>query len=199
MMSGQNLIKDRKGSVDLIQLVLVLPIFVLLSYGFFEAWKIVSVRQSLGMATYHAARCRSLYNDRRANYPDRFSDDPDSLDDDRFRCEWGLLHELVNNAFIDEEDLWGVQIRYRNANGDVVCVVTASQIANGAENVCPNSPMTFACDQKFDVEAALVLPWPIIVPGLPSRDMTFVSRHRSYIECPPTWQPTPIPIPTLLP
>ena len=187
MINKPDLIRDRKGSVDLIQLVLALPIFILIFYGFFEVWKIVSVRQSLGAATYHAARCRSLY-------PGRPIGGGTSLDEDGYRCEWGLLKELVNNSFVEEEDLWGVQIRYRNKNGNVICVVTPGQIAQDAVNVCPNGPTSLACNEKFDAEAALFLPWSISVPGLPSRGMTLVARHRSFIECDPNWQPTPLPI-----
>jgi len=196
-MSRPNLIKDRKGSVDLIQLALVLPIFVILLYGFFEVWKIVSVRQSLGAATYHAARCRSLYSD-----PDRPTGDAPTIDDDGYRCEWGLLKELENNSFIDEEDLWGVEIRYRNAVGDVICVVTAREMNSPKlENICLNGPTSLACGERFDAEAALFLPWPIFSTILSSggsgepRSASLTARHRSFIECDPSWQPTPTPTP----
>lgn len=197
MAKRPNPIKDRTGSIDLLELVFVLPIFVLLFYGFFEVWKLVSVRQSLGAATYHAARCRSLYHD-----PDRPDDDDPTIDDDGYRCEWTLLKELESNSFIDEEDLWGVQIRYRNARGDVICIVTAREMNSpDVRNVCLNGPTSLACGERFDAEAALYVPWPVFATVLSSegdadpRNLTLVARHRSFIECDPTWQPTPTPTP----
>jgi hypothetical protein len=184
--------RDERGSVDLIQLVLVLPIFVLLLYGSFEIWKIVSVKQSLGAATYQAARCRSVYS--------KCNQVP-SMEDDDFRCERVLLNELEDNSFVDGEDLVGVEIRYRNEDGDVICVLAVNQHLMPEKISCQQDPTQLGRNQKFDVEAALFLPWPIVVPGLSfegdeaTSSPTLVARHRSYIECGPGWRPTPVPTP----
>lgn len=95
-------IRDRRGSADVIQFVLILPIFVLMFYGFFEVWKIVSVKQSLDAGTYQAARYLSIYHDG---------------DEDRDRCERVLLMELANNSLIDEDDLPDLRIKYYDARG----------------------------------------------------------------------------------
>jgi hypothetical protein len=192
------LIADRRrGSADLIQLVLILPIFVLLIYGSFEVWKIVSVKQSLGAATYQAARCRSVYND---------CNGVTNLEDDEFNCEWVLLNEVADNGFVDQEDLIGAEIRYRDEQGNVICVVGVNQNLEIEKRSCPEDPAgDLGRNEKFDVEAELFLPWPIFIPGLfpdgsGGTSITLVARHRSYIECGPQWSPpTPTPTPTSTP
>ncbi len=192
------MIRDRRGSADLIQLTLVLPIFVLLIYGSFEVWKIVSVKQSLGAATYQAARCRSVYND---------CNGVSDIEDDDFNCERVLLNEVADNGFVDQEDLIGAEIRYRDEQGNVICVVGVNQNLDIEKLGCPEDPAGgLGRNEKFDVEAELFLPWPIFIPGLFSdrsggtRSMTLVARHRSYIECGPQWSPPrPTPTPTSTP
>lgn len=191
-MRGAGILKDRRGSVDLIQFVLILPIFVLLLYGSFEVWKIVSVKQSVGAATYQAARCRSVYNN---------CNGVSDITDDNFNCERVLLHELADNSFIDWEDLTGVEIRYRDDEGNVICVVAVDQSLAPYRLGCPQDPAALDRNERFSVEAELFLPWPIFIPGLfsaggeASRSPTLVARHRSYIECGPRWRPTPTPAP----
>jgi hypothetical protein len=195
-MRGSGLLKDRWGSVDLIQLVLVLPIFVLLLYGSFEVWKIVSVKQSLGAATYQCARCRSVYNN---------CNGVSDITDDDFNCEWVLLNELADNSFIEWEDLTGIQIRYRDERGNVICVVAVDANLTPYRLSCPQDPARLNRNDKFSVEAELFLPWPIFFPGLFSQggeasgSPTLLARHRSYIECGPRWRPTPTPTPTPTP
>lgn len=190
------LLRDRRGSVDLIQFVLILPIFVLLLYGSFEVWKIVSVKQSLGAATYQAARCRSVYNE---------CNGVSNITEDDFNCERVLLHELADNSFIDWEDLTGIEIRYRDERGNVICVVAIDQSFALYRRSCPQDPAALNRNDKFSVEAEFFLPWPIFIPGLSSdgggasRSPTLMARHRSYIECGPRWRPTPTPTPTATP
>jgi len=187
------LISDTRGSTELIQFVLVLPVFVLILYGSFEIWKIVSVRQAMGAAAYQTARCRSIYNECRdvtsIQSPDVV------IGGDNYRCEWVLLHELINNSFVDREDLRGAEIRYRDPRGDLLCVVFVDQHLRPFtyDAICPVDPTTLGRNAKFDVELAMFLPWPIIIPGLPTENPTMVVRHRGYIECGPRWRPTPTP------
>jgi hypothetical protein len=192
-MKRRSLLGDRRGSADLIQFVLVLPIFVLILYGSFEIWKIVSVRQSLGAATFQAARCRSIYS--ACNGVRRLSDDD-------FNCEWVLLNELADNSFIDWEDLVGAEIRYRDERGNVICVVTLAQIMSNGIDPCPNGPTTLGRNAKFSAEAELLLPWSILIPGLSLEgsdaveNPSLLARHRSYIHCGPQWEPEPTATPT---
>jgi hypothetical protein len=195
-MKRLNLLQDRTGSIDLLQFVLVLPIFVLILYGSFEVWKIVTVRQAIGAAAYQAARCRSIYN--RCNDVESIRPPTVIEDGDDYRCEWVVLHELANNGFVDEEDLLGAEIRYRDTDGDLLCVVAVDQHLRPYTNdaMCPRDPTSLGRNTKFDVEVAMFLPWPIIIPDRPSRSPTLVARHRTYIECGPRWQPTPTPTPS---
>jgi hypothetical protein len=190
------LLEDRRGSADLIQFVLVLPIFVLLLYGSFEVWKIVTVKQSLGAATYQAARCRSVYSD---------CNGVSDITEDDFACERVLLNELADNSFIDWEDLTGIEIRYLSEGGNVICVLAVDQSLTPYKLGCPVDPASLRRNNIFSVEAELFLPWPAFIPGLSSEDSsaarspTLVARHRSYIECGPRWHPEPTPTPTPTP
>lgn len=194
-MTISNLKADRQGSVNLIQFVVVLPIFVLLIYGSFEIWKIVSVKQSLGAATYQAARCRSVYNREHPNMGISSVDDEDYP----YGCEVILLNELIDNSFVDKEDLPGAQIRYRDDSGNVICIITVTQRLVLQKGFCNPDPTTLARREKFDVEAELRLPWALFIPGLPSDSPTLVARHRGYIEGIPRWRPIRTPTPILTP
>jgi hypothetical protein len=172
---------------------MVLPVFALLIYGSFEIYRIVSVKQSLSAATYQAARCRSV---RHGEY---YGDDPPadrvtSLRSDEYGCEYVLLHELADNNFIDWEDLVGGEIRYRDDEGTVICVIPAGLILSDPYarlgRLCPIDPTTgLGCNGRFSVEMELFLPWPILIPGLSPENPTIGARHRSFIECGPGWEP----------
>ena len=168
-------IKDRRGSVDLIELVLILPIFILLIYGFFEVWKIVSVKQSLDAGTYQAARCLSVYLHNGGG-------------EARERCDEVLCTELENNKLLTKDDLDHLSIRYYDGRENEI----------GSYLPCPprqQNSIRIGCNEIFSIEAELPLPWSIFIPGLRSRDQnptpTFMARHTSYIECGPTWATTP--------
>lgn len=48
-------IVDRKGTV-LVQALLILPILILIVFGVYTVWKVVSIKQSLHSGTYQATR-----------------------------------------------------------------------------------------------------------------------------------------------
>jgi len=148
--------RDRRGSADLIQFVLIVPIFVLIFYGLFEVWKLVSVKGSLRVGTYQAARYLSVNNDRW-----RY---------DRAVAAEIIRRELENNGLLGSDE-------------------ARSLVEIHIPTYKP------ACNRLFTVRAELDLPWPIIIPPLPSRNMRLVEQHTSYIECGPTWAPTPTPTP----
>lgn len=83
-------IRDRRGSADIIQFVLILPIFVLMFYGFFEVWRVVSVKQSLDAGTYQAARYLSVNHDR--------------WQDNRARAAGIILREWENNGLLGSDE-----------------------------------------------------------------------------------------------
>jgi hypothetical protein len=54
------LIRDKRGA-SAVTYVFILPLFVLLAFGTFEIFKVISVRQSLSLGAYKAARHLSAY------------------------------------------------------------------------------------------------------------------------------------------
>lgn len=96
------LIKGERGSSQVIEFALILPILVLILYGSFEVWKVVSVKQSLDAAVGRLAQCLRLYH---------------VGDDDRGRCERIVWMELGGNnlmggpleltiEYYDAQDRW---------------------------------------------------------------------------------------------
>ncbi len=79
-------IRGERGSTQVIEFVLILPILVLILYGSFEVWKVVSVKQSLDAAVGRLALCLRLYH---------------MDDDDRNRCESIVRMELGGNRLMD--------------------------------------------------------------------------------------------------
>lgn len=92
------LIKGERGSTQVIELVLIIPIFVLILYGSFEVWKVVSVKQSLDAAVGRLAQCLRLYH---VGY--------------RGRCESIVSMELGGNNLMDGP--LELTIEYYDASG----------------------------------------------------------------------------------
>ena len=90
------LVKDKRGSI-LIQTVVILPILILVVFGSFEVWKVMSVKQSLTSGTSEAARYLS-FNHR--------GGDKDLAEEEIIR------QELSNNDLIDNPYSLDLEIRY---------------------------------------------------------------------------------------
>ena len=77
----------------------------------------------------------------------------------------------------------------------IVARELAKGLAGGDANfdivVHIENPELPKCDWLFSVEVWMDLPWSIVIPYLPSRDMTLSERKSSYIECPSGWTPIP--------
>jgi hypothetical protein len=93
------LIKGERGSTQIIEFVLIIPIFVLILYGSFEVWKVVSVKQSLDAAVGRLAQCLRLYH---VKYRDR--------------CQSIVWMELGGNNLMDGGPL-ELTIEYYDASG----------------------------------------------------------------------------------
>ena len=78
------IIRSERGSTQVIEFALILPILVLILYGSFEVWKVVSVKQSLDTAVGKLAQCLRLYHAA-----------------DRKRCERIVSMELGGNSLMD--------------------------------------------------------------------------------------------------
>jgi len=153
-------LRDQRGAVDLIQFALILPIMILIIFGSYEIWRLVSVKQSLYAGTYQAARYVSL------NY---LIDGPavQAVADEI------IVQELTNNALLSGDT--GLQ-----------------SIEYTPEGLTGLRPYQF-----FRIRTTLRLPWPVIIPFLPTRpSITLVEQQTSFVEAGPTRAlPTPTPTP----
>ncbi len=153
-------LRDQRGAVDLIQFALILPIMILIIFGSYEIWRLVSVKQSLYAGTYQAARYVSL------NY---LMEGPAV----QTTANAMIVQELANNALLSGDT--GLQ-----------------SIEYTPEGLAGLRPYQF-----FRIRTTLRLPWPVIIPFLPTRpSITLVEQQTSFIEAGPTRAlPTPTPTP----
>jgi hypothetical protein len=172
----------QRGAV-LIQFVLVLPLFIILIFGSFAVWKVVSAKQSLVSGTYQATRYLSVEGRFLDYYPDP-DDDPDDWED---VARIIIVSELENNSLL------------RPVPQPIISFDRPSRPR------CPkadavNDPMPQLEDALFTVQAEITLPWPVRIPFLDPETITLVEKHTSYIECEPIFvRPTPTPTPTPTP
>jgi len=181
--------QDQRGTYDLIQFALIIPVFVIILYGSFELWKLISIRQSLDVGTYQAARYMSVYH--KYYFDDKYNR-PSA--DDKLRAERLIWGALQNNSFISPELPIRVAIRYFNGAGqeiyspvDLDCAQIRGLLANPATS-----------NLIFTVRTQLTLPWQASVLGLSMGNVTLSSTHTSFVDCGP-WYPPPGPTPTPAP
>jgi hypothetical protein len=158
----RNWLRDQRGAVDLIQFALILPILILIIFGSYEIWRLVSVKQSLYAGTYQAARYASLYYVQ-VNNPALVQATANAI----------IVQELANNALLSGDS--GLQ-----------------SIEYTPEGLASLRPYQF-----FRIRTTLRLPWPVIIPFLPTRpSITLVEQQTSFIEAGPSRAlPTPTPAP----
>jgi len=150
------LVKDKRGAI-LVQTMVILPIFILIVFGGFEVWKVMSVKQSLTSGTSEAARYLS-FNHRRGS-------------DDRNIAEGIIYKELRNNDLIGNTS-FVLDIRYYELSDDLELV-----------GPIPD-PTTLPCWTMFRVETELTLPWTIIIPGLsPKSGFSITDRQVGKTFC----------------
>ncbi len=155
-------LRDQRGAVDLIQFALILPILILIIFGSYEIWRLVSVKQSLYAGTYQAARYISL------NY---LIEGPAV----QTPANAMIVQELTNNALLSGDT--GLQ--------------SLPSIEYSPEGLAGLRPYQF-----FRIRTTLRLPWPVIIPFLPTRpSITLVEQQTSFIEAGPS-RPAPTPTPT---
>ena len=177
----------QRGSA-LIQFVLVLPLFLILIFGSFAVWKVVSAKQSLVSGTYQAARYLSV----EGRFLDYYPDPDDYLDDWEDVARIIVISELENNSLL------------RPLPQPIISFDRPSRPQCPKEDAI-NDPMTHLEDALFTVQAEITLPWPVRIPFLDPETITLVEKRTSYIECKPifgpapTLTPTPTPMPTPTP
>ena len=184
-------LKDQRGTYELVQFALILPVFVMLLYGSFEILKLVAIRQSLETGTYQAARYLSVYH--------KTYHDPGynrATLEERQQAERLIWESLLASPFISEETPIRVVIRYFNgANQELTSQASfdsaCSDIQQSVHNNDPNLVLT--------VRTQVTLPWAGTVLGLSLGNVTISSAHSVFVDCGP-WYPwpaeTPLPTPT---
>jgi len=186
------LLKDKRGTYELVQFALLVPIFVIILYGSFEMLKLISIRQSLDAGTYQAARYLSVYH---RSYVDQSFNRPSV--DDRQRAERLIWESLLANPFVPKDAPIYVVVRYFNRDNQ--------EIPSPIDFPCPQIPHNRSLlddpNMFFTVRTQMTLPWRASVLGLSLGSITLTSAHSSFVDCGP-WYPwpgptnTPVPTPT---
>jgi len=185
----QKWLHDQRGTYELVQFALILPVFIILLYGSFELLKLVSIRQSLDAGTYQAARYLSVYH--KIYYNENYNR---PAQDDRLQAERLIWQSLLASPFVSEDTPMYVSIRYFNRDNQELA-----------------SPVDFPCGQireslndpnlVLTVRTQVTLPWKGTVLGLSLGNVTISSAHTVFVDCGP-WYPwpveTPQPTPTRL-
>jgi len=190
------LFRDTNGTYQLIQFVLILPIFVLILYGSFELLKLASIRQSLEAGTYQAARYLSVYH--KYYFDTRYNRESA---DDILRAELMIRESLLASPFISEDlhdvILW---VRYYDGAGRPIASPVDFDCVH-VEGVLGQDPM--ASNLVFTVHATLAFPWDAtilgqLLPGVELGHVTLSSKHTAFVDCGP-WKLPPQPTPTTTP
>jgi len=168
---------DQRGS-PLIEFVLVLPLFLILIFGSFVVWKIVSAKQSLASGTYQAARYLSVEGGDLDYAPD-LDDDPDDWQD---AARVIIVRELENNSLL-------------RPLPQLAITIEPPSRPECPRQRCTEDRYAVDCllDALFTVRAEITLPQPVRIPFLDSETITLEEKRTSYIECGPILRPTPTP------
>jgi len=155
------LLEDRRGASTISNL-LVLPLLILIIFGSFQVWRLISVKYTLHVATSQAVRCISMYDARNATLA---------------MCEDILRTRVEQNKLIDEDAVipnpeyfrWDVERR------------EWVPISDPTVTEDPDDPLE--CGEPFRMKASLQLPRSIIIPYLPEREVALHDWKTSFIEC----------------
>lgn len=153
------LTKDERG-VTVITFALVLPIFILVIFGMFEVWKIMSVRESLCLGMQRAAAYLTREGRYLTNNPVDWEDKAETI---IMRGRHEFFVELDNNPFVPDN----VDIQAKDVHVEV-------HIVDGAR---PDWP----CEWLFT--ATVELPWTAVIPYIPFGGMMLAEQTTSYIQC----------------
>jgi len=174
---------DQRGSA-LVEFVLVLPLFLILVFGSFAVWRIVSAKQSLASGTYQAARYLSVEGrwspelDYPEGYPEKWEHAARII----------IVRELENNPLL------------RPLPEPVITFEPELPVRPRCPRErCMEDPVPCLDDALFTIGAEITLPWTTRIPYLDPGTITLVEKRTSYIECEPIFEPTPTPTPTSTP
>lgn len=185
------LCKNQKGSAELTQFILILPVMVAILYGSYELMRIASIRQTLEAATAQAAQYLSQYH---KTYT--FDDVRPAEVDARAQAERIIWESLLANEYLSRDTRMQVVVRYFNFYGQPIAPpveFNCRGIQTAVQN--PRSSNLF-----FTVRAWVTLPWKTWLFDLPVGNVTLGAAHSTFVDCGP-WDsyvppPTPMPTPT---
>lgn len=188
--------QDRRGSYELIQLALVLPVFVAILLGSYELIRMASARQTLEAATYQAARYLSEYHRYYANEPENV---PRYNVDERVQAERLIWESLQANPNFAQAGRVDLVVRYYNGEGQEIASPAEFQCNKLGEYVTsPGALQPYKNGLVFTVRTWVTIPWKASVLGLSLGQITLSSAHTSFVDCQPWYPPrvTPTPEPT---
>ena len=178
-------IREQRGSA-LIQFVLVLPIFLIIIFGSFAVWRVISAKQSLASGTYQAARYLSVEGRFLHYYPDE-DDDPDDWED---VARIIIANELKNNSLLSPSPQPIISFEPEPPDGPKCPRQRCTEASNA---------MDCLRDALFTIRAEITLPWLARIPFLDPENITLAEKRTSYIECEPIFAPAPTPTSTPAP
>lgn len=161
-------IQDKRGAGNPIEFILILPLLLLLLFGIYEIWRIVSIKESLDRGLLQAAEYWSTCPPTPSPQPYKYT------------AEQIVRRELAHNPLIGSQAGVDLTIEYYDAQ-------TGVQIWDPTWLVRPFEP--------FIITARLAVPWEIKLPLLGSRRMIIGSKHVAFKEK-PYWVLPPTPTPT---
>jgi Flp pilus assembly protein TadG len=188
--------QDRRGSYELIQLVLVLPVLVAILLGSYELVKMASVRQTLEAATYQAARYLSEYH---RYYAGIEENTPRRNVDERIQAERLIWESLLANPNISQAGRVDLVVRYYNGEGQEMASPADFRCNKLGEYVTsPGALQAYRSGFIFTVRTWVTIPWKASVLGLSLGQVTLSSAHTTFVDCQPWYPPraTPTPGPT---
>ncbi len=155
------LFNDRRGT-SIVAYLLLVPLSILIVIGSIQMWRLISIKQSLHVGTYQTVRCLTMYDSRRSS---------------RAECESLLRAKLRHSGLIDAHAVANLDIAY-------------FRIEDHLEHPINDPTMDLdGCGIPFRMKVRLPLPWTVVIPYLPARELTLHEWKTSYIECPTGWAP----------
>lgn len=162
-------LRDRRGA-SLVTYALVLPLLIMLIFGAATVWRVISVKQSMDLATYEAVRFLSQEGRDLGLSPALYYD-PELWRKEAYELvEPWMQGQIRRNSFVDEEDTLEVEIV---PPIELDCSRWArTDHERPLENV------------RFRVTTRLTLKTPIQIPYMSAWAFTFEERHGDIVECP---------------
>lgn len=168
---------DRRGT-SLVTYTLVLPIMLLLVFGTATMWRIISIRHSVDLATYEAAR----YLSRQGRYLVQPPGSSERWAEAAYERVYGFIDaQIRRNPFV--------------AGDDTVEVEIIPPVGVDCPTVPPGTPNHLRVPEeiRFTVITTLTVRAPLRTPFLPSFSLTLREAYDDVVECPRAFMVSPPP------